>query len=62
MKPIPIPNKKPEAVPSPEGIQEQIRQRAYELYVQRGREDGRDLDDWLKAESEVTGKAKVMAA
>ena len=32
---------------------EQIRLRAYELYEQRGREDGRDLDDWLQAESEV---------
>lgn len=37
-------------------LQEQIRRRAYELYEQRGREDGRDLDDWLQAESEVTKK------
>jgi len=43
-------------------IQEQIRYLAYELYEQRGREDGHDLDDWLRAESELTGKAKVMAA
>jgi len=41
---------------SPEQVQERIRQRAYELYERRGREDGRDFDDWLKAESEVTGK------
>ena len=53
---------KPEAAPSPEMIQEQIRYLAYELYEQRGREDGHDLDDWLRAESELTGKAKVMAA
>jgi uncharacterized protein HemX len=33
---------------------EQIRQRAYELYEQRGREDGHDKDDWLLAEAEVT--------
>ncbi|HEX4921741.1 MAG TPA: DUF2934 domain-containing protein [Candidatus Bathyarchaeia archaeon] len=43
--------------------QEQIRRRAYELYEQRRREDGRDLDDWLQAESEVikrkTGTAAV---
>ena len=26
---------------------------AYELYEQRGREDGRALDDWLKAEALV---------
>ncbi len=35
-------------------LQQQIRRRAYELYEQRGRQDGHDLDDWLQAESEVT--------
>jgi uncharacterized protein len=39
--------------------QEQVRERAYEIYVQRRREnghdvDGHDLDDWLQAESELT--------
>lgn len=34
---------------------QQIRQRAYELYEQRGRADGRDLDDWLQAECEIKG-------
>jgi Protein of unknown function (DUF2934) len=44
-------------------LQEQIRLRAYQLYEQRGREDGRDLEDWLQAESEVTQKkAKTVAA
>ncbi len=33
-------------------IQEQIEQRAYALFELRGRENGRDLDDWLKAEQE----------
>lgn len=33
--------------------QEQVRRRAYELYEQRGREEGHELDDWLQAESEV---------
>lgn len=32
---------------------EQIRGRAYEIYEQRGREDGHDLEDWLQAESEL---------
>ena len=32
-----------------------IAQRAYELYEQRGRQDGRDLEDWLKAERELGG-------
>ncbi len=56
------PTTKPEAAASPEMIQEQIRHLAYELYEQRGKEEGHDLDDWLKAESEVTGKAKAVAA
>jgi hypothetical protein len=29
-------------------IQQQIQQRAYELYEQRGRTEGHDLDDWLR--------------
>ena len=41
-------------------LQEQIRRRAYELYEQRGREDGHELDHWLRAESEVAQK-KVTA-
>jgi hypothetical protein len=32
---------------------EQIEQRAYELYLQRGSEDGDDLADWLAAEKEL---------
>jgi hypothetical protein len=34
-------------------LQEQVRGRAYELYEQRGREEGHELDDWLQAESEI---------
>ena len=52
---MPNPTSTLEPSQSLEMIQERIRQRAYELYEQRGREDGNDLDDWLKAESEVTG-------
>ena len=37
-------------------IEQQIRQRAYELYEQRGRTDGHDLDDWFQAEYEIKGK------
>jgi hypothetical protein len=32
-----------------------VERRAYELYEQRGREDGRDWDDWLQAEREMLG-------
>jgi hypothetical protein len=31
-----------------------IEQRAYEIYLDRGAEPGRDLDDWLQAETEVS--------
>src|SRR3974377_1527082 len=31
---------------------EKIRQRAYELYEARGREEGHDVDDWLQAKTE----------
>lgn len=44
-------------------LQEQIRRRAYQLYEHRGKEDGGELDDWLKAESEVTeSMGKAVAA
>ncbi len=35
-------------------LEEKIRQRAYQLYESRGRGDGRDFDDWLQAEAEVS--------
>jgi hypothetical protein len=34
-------------------LEERIRQRAYELYLQRGTQQGSDLDDWLQAEKEI---------
>ncbi len=38
-------------------LDEEIRRRAFELYEQRGRQDGHDMDDWLRAEAEVTRSA-----
>jgi hypothetical protein len=32
---------------------EDIRRRAYEIYLERGQQPGRDLDDWLQAEREL---------
>jgi hypothetical protein len=32
---------------------DELARRAYELYLARGGEDGRDLDDWLTAEREL---------
>jgi Protein of unknown function (DUF2934) len=33
---------------------EQIARYAYELFLSRGAEDGRDLQDWLEAERRLT--------
>jgi len=33
--------------------EEEIRRRAYEIYLARGGEPGHDLEDWLQAEREV---------
>ena len=32
---------------------DQIRQRAYEIYLQRNAGPGSDVDDWLQAEAEL---------
>lgn len=32
---------------------QRVASRAYELYIQRGRQQGRALDDWLEAEQEL---------
>jgi len=48
-------SRRPKPVSNPE---EKIRQRAYELYEQRGRVDGFALDDWLQAEAEIRGAPK----
>jgi hypothetical protein len=62
--PAAIPNQtRTKVTKSAPDIQEQIRRRAHELYEQRGRHDGHELDDWLQAESEVTQqKAKGVGA
>ncbi|MGA2859063.1 MAG: DUF2934 domain-containing protein [Candidatus Sulfotelmatobacter sp.] len=43
-------------------LEEEIRRLAFEIYVERGREDGHDLDDWLQAETEVLGATVNIAA
>ena len=56
--------KPPATVPSePLELEHEIRLRAQELYEARGREDGHELDDWLRAEEEITQKkAPTIAA
>ena len=36
---------------------DKIRHRAYEIYLERGSEPGRELEDWLQAERELTTDA-----
>jgi Protein of unknown function (DUF2934) len=59
------PTKKPPAnvaTESHSNIEEEIRRLAYKLYEERGREDGHDLDDWLRAEAGIIGFAVKTAA
>ncbi|MEC4890202.1 MAG: DUF2934 domain-containing protein [Nitrospira sp.] len=37
----------------PDGMRDRIAQKAYELWEERGRRAGRDLEDWLDAEAIV---------
>jgi hypothetical protein len=38
---------------------EEIRQRAYEIHVERGGAYGQDLEDWLQAEVELKAKYRI---
>lgn len=46
------------AINDPQDLQleDQIRVRAYELYEERGREDGHELEDWYRAKEQITIK------
>ena len=48
-------NRKPnsELKKSNGNVHEAIRTRAYEFFLQRGCEHGRDQEDWIRAEAEV---------
>lgn len=41
---------------SDDDIRQRIAETAYELYEQRGREDGHDVEHWLEAEATVTSR------
>ena len=43
--------------PNSSKTQDRIARRAYELYVQRGRQEGNALEDWLQAERQVVSAA-----
>jgi hypothetical protein len=38
-------------------FREKVALRAYEIYVDRGGQHGRDFDDWLQAETDVLAEA-----
>ena len=44
-------------LPKPQGteVEQRIRQRAYELYLERGGQPGRADEDWRLAEEEIRG-------
>ena len=41
-------------VTRPYTTHEDVQRRAYEIYLSQGRTDGRDLDNWLQAEREMS--------
>ena|SRR5580765_88115 len=42
--------------------EERIRQRAYELYMQRGGQHGRHVDDWFRAEAELRSRDNIQSS
>ena len=57
------PKKPPATAPGEPPVEHQISLRAHELYEARGREDGHAMEDWLRAEEEITNKkAHTIAA
>jgi DUF2934 family protein len=59
---VPVKTSSPTGKTGAEAVVEQIRCRAYELYEARGCEDGHDLEDWLRAEDEITGRRERAVA
>jgi hypothetical protein len=45
--------------PHPEAVREEIRQRAHELYEERGREAGYAEQDWFRAEAEILARHRA---
>jgi hypothetical protein len=54
-KEAPATPKKVPPMPQQSVPREQIAQRAFELWQERGGEHGSDQDDWLRAERELSG-------
>ena len=50
------------SVSSSDADRDAVCKRAYELYVDRGMEDGHDLEDWFRAEQELAGRKSQSTA
>ena len=58
-KPHVLPQQQIRAHSDGEPSRDQIQERAYYRYVERGRADGKALDDWLVAETEIRDEANA---
>lgn len=50
--------RRPDAAP----LEDEVRRRAYELYEGRGGADGNEVDDWVRAEREVSERRGDVSA
>jgi hypothetical protein len=54
--------RKNSALPTPINLEDEIRRRAYELYLQRGTAPGSEAEDWLTAEREIMLRYRKQSA
>jgi len=50
-------NKEVAVIAPRESMKDEINHRAYALYLMRGCEQGRDVEDWVRAEQEMTDES-----
>jgi len=62
IEPIVPPALEPTIEPTIEPTSHEIAARAYEIYRERGGEEGHDLDDWLQAEQELIERRRRQIA
>lgn len=55
-------SRKPVAKETPSISEDEIRRRAFELFEERGGQEGHELEDWLRAESEIRRTSEGAAA
>ena len=56
MLPLMFATKEVDMIESKEVSREVIAHRAYELYVERGSEPGKEVEDWVRAEKELAAR------